>query len=792
MPRDANDRQREQHYEVLMRLAKSKSWGHGNLQASLGEVTEAGSHTMGIDRVNVWLFETNPTRIRCIEHYDRKSGEHASSGVEIAAADYPNYFKALLAERTIVADDAHTDPRTREFSKGYLDVHGISSMLDAPLHAGGDVIGIVCYEHVGPPRRWTAAEQQFAASLADLAALAIETSERKQAEVAARRSDERTRAIITNALDAIVIADDNGIVIDWNPRAEHVFGWTYDEVLGKTLYETVIPERYHAEHREGMANYLATGVGRILNRRVEITARHKNGREFPVELAISPVKIGDTLIFSAFVRDITDRIRAEEEVRALNVELEDRVKKRTAELSDAVHEKEALLQKLQASSVELVDRLCEVERKSAVIRNDLERAQVIQRALLPSRPPRLDGVHVDTLYRPGMSVGGDLYDITALDDGRIVFYVADAAGHGVAAAMLSVLFKQRLQMSDDRGRTLAPAQVLRQVNTQIFDDVLSQGLFLTVSYMVFDPTTREMRLASAGHTPVVLRRANGECVLLERTGPALGLVEDTTFTEHRITLGRGDRMLLYTDGLADGLEPGASETFNLLVSALTGDAREGPIRLRRLYDDAERRANEANNEAGRDDVTLLMIEANDGPSTFDNDEMAVPHPEAVPTDEPRRTLWMAEGEYETHVAVRGSGTWMQCETFRRIAQSSLDNGKQLTVDLAECTHLDSSFLGTLHEMVANHPEAKTPVRSPCDAVRALFVELGLDRVLSAVDDERVEPPCDPVPVTQETPVRDSQHRLLRAHEILSELSDENRDQFLGVVEALRAELRNEN
>ena len=165
-----------QHYEVLVGLAKSESWVRGDLQATLREVTETAARTMGIARVNVWLLDEDRSRMRCIEHFERSSGEHSSGGVELASRDYPRYFEALSEERTIVAHDARRDPRTREFEVGYLDVHGITSMLDAPLRSRGDVVGILCHEHVGAPRTWTAEEQRLAGSLAVFASLALETA----------------------------------------------------------------------------------------------------------------------------------------------------------------------------------------------------------------------------------------------------------------------------------------------------------------------------------------------------------------------------------------------------------------------------------------------------------------------------------------------------------------------------------------------------------------------------------------------------------------------------------------
>lgn len=788
------DSQLGQHYEVLVGLAKSEPWVRGDLAATLREVTEAAARTMHIERVNVWLFDAERTKIRCIEHYERSTGVHTDGGVELAAADYPHYFRALAEERTIVADDAREDPRTREFTEGYLDVHGITSMLDAPLHSGADVIGIICHEHVGPARTWTAEEQSLAGSLADFASLALESAERRQAEGALRRSEELTREIISHALDAIVIADREGVITDWNPRAEAVFGWTREEAIGQTLYDTVIPARYHEEHRKGMERFLDTGDGPIIGKRIEIQGRGKRGEEFPIELAVTPVEIGDSLAFSAFVRDITDRVRAQLEVHKLNSELEDRVRERTDQLQAAVLEKERLLGDLQASHVELVARLRELEQKSQTIRSDLERAQVIQRALLPAMPPELEGVHVDALYRPGMNVGGDLYDVRVLDDDHVAIYVADAAGHGVAAAMLSVLFKQRLHMLDEDGAPLGPAEVLQRANQGLSRDFLAQGLFLTAAYVLLDERSGTLRIASAGHTPIVLRRASGEHVMLERTGPALGLVAAAKYTEHELALEPGDRMILYTDGLIDGLKSHRpDEIAELVVPALTGEAAAAPERLRDLFGDIDRRvrAHDGNGD-DRDDVTLLVLEASGGPSSFDNEPPPAPAQAARKRARggagPEPVLWIAEDGETTHVAVRGRGQWTQCDAFRRIADGAHAAGRRLVVDLGDCTDLDSAFLGTLHEVVASDPRHDTSVRRPREDVRALFDELGLEAVIEVVDDRPDEPTCALCPVEQDLPGPESQEHLLRAHEILCELSDENRERFAGLVEALRAEL----
>jgi len=133
----------------------------------------------------------------------------------------------------------------------------------------------------------------------------------KAAEAALLQSQERNRAIVDTALDGVITIDSTGIVTDWNAQATAIFGWSREEALGRALAGTIIPERDRQAHEHGIREFLRTGAGAILNRRIEIVAQHRDGRELPVELAVSPAKIGDVYIFSAFIRDITDRRRAE-------------------------------------------------------------------------------------------------------------------------------------------------------------------------------------------------------------------------------------------------------------------------------------------------------------------------------------------------------------------------------------------------------------------------------------------------------------------------------------------------
>ncbi len=142
---------------------------------------------------------------------------------------------------------------------------------------------------------------------------------RKRAEQRLAESQERTRGILETALDAVVVTDRTGIVVDWNPQAEQTFGWTAGEAIGRTIQELIIPVRLRDVHRRGMARYLAGDLG-AAGQRAEVPAIRKDGTEITVEVAIAPVSTGGSesggALLSAFLHDITGRKRLQEELRA--------------------------------------------------------------------------------------------------------------------------------------------------------------------------------------------------------------------------------------------------------------------------------------------------------------------------------------------------------------------------------------------------------------------------------------------------------------------------------------------
>jgi signal transduction histidine kinase len=163
----------------LLRLSTSEGLARGDLAAALREITEAGVAILGVDRCAVWMFSDDRRALECLDLCRRGDGHER--GARLAVDAYPRYFEAIATQRAVAAHDAHADARTRELA-AYLDEHRVTSLLDSPIHVRGRLMGVLCHEHVGPPRHWSPDEELAAGSLADFASRVVEASERAIAE----------------------------------------------------------------------------------------------------------------------------------------------------------------------------------------------------------------------------------------------------------------------------------------------------------------------------------------------------------------------------------------------------------------------------------------------------------------------------------------------------------------------------------------------------------------------------------------------------------------------------------
>jgi PAS domain S-box-containing protein len=167
-------------------------------------------------------------------------------------------------------------------------------------------------------------------------------TDRKKAERALKQSEIQKAAIFESALDCIISMDVDGRVVEFNPAAERTFGYRRSDAVGKPLADLIIPPNLRQAHRDGLLR-AAAGQHTLLGNRIELRAMNADGAEFPVEVTITRLQseVGGRILYTGFLRNISDRKRAEEDLLSLNAELEERVRQRTAQLQVAVDELEA-------------------------------------------------------------------------------------------------------------------------------------------------------------------------------------------------------------------------------------------------------------------------------------------------------------------------------------------------------------------------------------------------------------------------------------------------------------------
>lgn len=158
-------------------LSRHRSIVSGDLGNALRDITRMAALSVQVQRASVWFLDDTRTNLSCACIFDGLEGLH-SEGARLSASRYPTYFAEIERGRVVAAEDARQDPRTREFTEGYLVPLSITSMLDVPIKHGDRLAGVVCLEHTGPARAWLPEEKQFAAFASSLVALAMEVTER--------------------------------------------------------------------------------------------------------------------------------------------------------------------------------------------------------------------------------------------------------------------------------------------------------------------------------------------------------------------------------------------------------------------------------------------------------------------------------------------------------------------------------------------------------------------------------------------------------------------------------------
>lgn len=204
------------------------------------------------------------------------------------------------------------------------------------------------------------------------------------------------------------------------------------------------------------------------------------------------------------------------------------------------------------------------ETRISTLDQELQRAARLQREVVQRPIPRVDGVHIGVVFRAASHVSGDMYDVEQLDEHIVSILVADAVGHGIPAAMLTMLLSRGFPKIDrlpgNRGRIIGPAEAMWRLNNEFAQRARAGEHFATAVYALLDTRTMRLRVASAGHPPALVYRESGPPAELAAGGPLLGVFPDAEFDEDTVDLADARGIVFHTDGFElaypDPAQPG--------------------------------------------------------------------------------------------------------------------------------------------------------------------------------------------------------------------------------------------
>ena len=305
-----HEQQRIQVRDVISReLAEAAS-----LPLAAPRILQVLCELTGWDVGALWLEAADGKKLECVEFWNRPlekvpTFETETRGRKFAPGEMLPGQIWCTGEAAVFEDLEH-EPNFLRRTSALKD--GLKSAVYIPIPQADRITGVVeCFS-----RRQQHSEPGLLKMLSAVGYKLGQYLERERAQQELRRSEERLRHILSTSLDAIITIDSSGCITGWNPQAEDLFGWKYQEVVGLKMVTIIIPARFRPAYERSLDHYLKTGKSLLLERRFEAAALHRGGREFPVELALTPLLLENQLAFCAFVRDITERIQSQQRLAA--------------------------------------------------------------------------------------------------------------------------------------------------------------------------------------------------------------------------------------------------------------------------------------------------------------------------------------------------------------------------------------------------------------------------------------------------------------------------------------------
>jgi PAS domain S-box-containing protein len=303
--------------DVLLDLSKIDNT---DFDRFLKTLLRTASETLSVERMGYWSVAADFTSIRCENLYVRSQGGFDAAGQVLRAAQFRRYVATLAERRSIVACGAISDERSGGFAQFYLAPLGITSVMAVPVPIHGRVGGILCHEHVGPERTWTAGEQKFAQSIAEMIPVSLEASKRKKAQDALRESEAKYRVLVENMQDLLWTADLDLNTTYVSPSVERILGFTPKERMDQSISDQLTPESLQLAQRTVLKELAFDKEKGVLSHgpvKLALDFRRKDGSTVCLETVMGFIRDKDAHPMGVYglSRDITAHRQMEQALR---------------------------------------------------------------------------------------------------------------------------------------------------------------------------------------------------------------------------------------------------------------------------------------------------------------------------------------------------------------------------------------------------------------------------------------------------------------------------------------------
>ncbi len=295
--------------QTLMELATSQNVAAGRFADAVREVTAMSARALDVDRSGVWLFSDDRQQMICQDVYDSQVLEHTVLP-HLERADFGDFFDSLEHDRAIASEHAMSDRRSIAMAECYFDPNKVQSILMVPIRIGGRVVGIACHESIQTERSWTVEDQNFAASVGDIVAMAVQASSRRDAEETIRLSEQRFRDIADVASDWFWEMDAELRFTYITDRVSQIGGLLPSQVVGKTRQE-IATDPSILDTPEWQAHFDDLAARKAF-RSFQYSYTTANGRQYHVAVSGKPIfdADGEFTGYRGTGTDVTDAVKA--------------------------------------------------------------------------------------------------------------------------------------------------------------------------------------------------------------------------------------------------------------------------------------------------------------------------------------------------------------------------------------------------------------------------------------------------------------------------------------------------